>query len=63
MLAIRRLQRHGTGNEIRVPPDLCKELGARRGDYLFFDWEPGGGSAKLSKVTIGEGKNVKEKKA
>lgn len=57
MLAVRRLQWHNRGHEIRVPPDLCKELRAGRGDYLFFDWEPGGGSAKLSKVPIGASKN------
>ena len=61
MKAVRRLQRHNRGQEIRVPPDLCRELKATSGDYLFFDWEPGDGSAKLGKVKFGASKDVKEK--
>jgi len=63
MKAIRKLQRHGSGYEIRIPPDVRKDLKARHGDYLVFDWEPGDGSAKLSKVLIREIKDVREKKA
>ena len=59
MQAVRRLQRHGSGMEIRVPPDLCKALKAGSGDYLFFDWEPGDKSAKLGKVKFGARKNDK----
>jgi len=54
MQAIRRLQRHNRGQEIRVPPDVCKELGASARDYLSFDWKPGAGSVRMSKVQIGE---------
>lgn len=65
MQAIRRLQRHGNGIEIRVPPDARKELGARARDYVLFEWEPGDGSVKMSRVPIGDSKNdkVKEEKA
>lgn len=54
MQQVRRLQRHGNGQEIRVPPDVRKELRARAGDYVLFDWKPGDGSVKMSKVPIGE---------
>lgn len=54
MLAIRRLQRHNRGIEIRVPTDVWMELKARAGDYLAFDWQPGDSEVKLSKVSLGE---------
>lgn len=61
MQAVRRLQRHNRGYEIRVPPDFCKELKARGGDYMLFDWEPGDGSGKISKVPIGEKRDDSKK--
>lgn len=61
MQAIRRLQRHGSGIEIRVPTDVCKELGASTRDYLLFDWKPGDGSVKMSKVPIGEKRDDSKK--
>lgn len=63
MKAIRRLQRHGTGKEIRVPVPVCKELRARAGDYVSFDWEAGDGSVKLSKVSFGEKRDGETKEA
>ena len=63
MMAIRRLQRHGSGKEIRVPVPVCRELGLVKGDYVAFTFEPGDGSVKISKVQFGERKNGKEQQA
>lgn len=63
MLAIRRLQRHNRGKEIRVPTDVCEELSASPGDYLAFDWEPGDSEVKLSKVTQGAKRDGEAKEA
>jgi len=62
MQAVRRLQRHNRGSEIRVPPDVRRELQARTGDYLLFDWNPGDLEIKLSRVPIGESKDGDTKK-
>ena len=63
MLAIRRLQRHNRGIEIRVPTDVSKTLQARPGDYLAFDWQPGDVEVKLSKVSHGEKRDGEAKEA
>lgn len=62
MMAIRRLQRHNRGIEIRVPTDVSMELEARAGDYLAFDWQPGDSEVKLKKVSVGGKRDGEEKK-
>lgn len=34
---VRKLQDHGTGKEIRVPPEVCEKLGIDSGDDVSFD--------------------------
>ncbi|TKJ24676.1 MAG: hypothetical protein CEE41_05315 [Hadesarchaea archaeon B3_Hades] len=34
---VRKLQDHGTGKEIRVPPEVCEKLGINGGDDVSFD--------------------------
>ncbi|MBA7698181.1 hypothetical protein ES703_106856 [subsurface metagenome] len=65
LLYMRRLQRHGNGREIRMPTEVCRELGITTGDYVAFEFEPGDGAVKLSKPALGEHRDgeAKEEKA
>ncbi len=38
---LRKVQDHGTGKEIRIPPEVCLRLGVKNGGEIQFDLEPG----------------------
>jgi len=63
LLYMRRLQRHGNGREIRVPTNVCRELGITTGDYVAFEFEPGDEVVKLRKPALGEHRDGETKEA
>jgi len=46
----RKVQKHGTGREIHIPPEICKGLGITEGDDIEFDLEPGDNVVTLCKA-------------
>ncbi|MBW2605326.1 MAG: hypothetical protein JRE28_13615 [Deltaproteobacteria bacterium] len=47
---MRKLQRHGTGSEIHVPPEVCERLGVKKSDTIEFDLVSGNNEVTLRKA-------------
>jgi len=56
----RKVQDHGTGKEIRIPPEICEELGITDGGEIQFDLEPGDNIVTLRKAGTLDNRQSKE---
>lgn len=47
---LRKVQKHGTGKETRIPPEVCKQLGIMNGGDIEFSLKPGVDGVTLRKA-------------
>jgi len=57
---LRKVQDHGTGKEIRIPPEICEELGITDGGEIQFDLEPGDNIVTMCKAGTSDNRQDKE---
>ena len=57
---MRRVQEHGTGKEIRVPPEVCEKLGITDGGVVEFDLDLADDTVGLQRAGTSKNKEPKE---